>query len=250
MRQADVSRIAGDILTMLTEGGRHQLVLDRALKAIESWLLANQGFIKAKFSEASKYTPGLVDNYIVSKVMEGVISLLSEINRNPHHEIRRKFDESIHKEIHNLKTSHDYQRRGRILTRQVLNHFKREGYYGFIWRTIRKRISDDLVQDRSMVKQRMADALVLFARGLAADAPAQEKMQQWCLDLAQTAALRYRHEFSGLIADVVGSWNATEVSDKLEREIGRDLQFIRINGTLVGGGVGVVLHALIRIISG
>jgi uncharacterized membrane-anchored protein YjiN (DUF445 family) len=74
-------------------------------------------------------------------------------------------------------------------------------------------------------------------------------LNAWRLDAVEKMVLRHGHQISGLITGVVKSWDAQEVSDKVELEIGRDLQFIRINGTLVGGAVGVALHALTYVIA-
>ena len=90
LRRLDVSRVAGDVLKVLTEGERHQPWLVHGLEALEKWLTANVDMIKAKFSEASRYTPAQLDTYIVSKFIEGIVALLREVAANPDHELRGK----------------------------------------------------------------------------------------------------------------------------------------------------------------
>jgi len=77
----------------------------------------------------------------------------------------------------------------------------------------------------------------------------QHKLNAWWLDIAGLLVLRHRHQLSGLITDVVKGWDAEEVSGKLEAEIGRDLQYIRINGTFVGGMAGVLIHACVFLVT-
>ena len=85
--------------------------------------------------------------------------------------------------------------------------------------------------------------VVLVAR----DQALQRKLNQWLQGALETLMLAHRHQISLLIADVVKSWHAREVSKKIDLEIGKDLQYIRLNGTLVGGCVGLLLHLLVML---
>ncbi|WP_244884676.1 DUF445 family protein [Paraburkholderia mimosarum] len=89
----------------------------------------------------------------------------------------------------------------------------------------------------------------LLGKSIGEDRAIQHKLNAWWLEVARDLVVRYRHQLSTLITDVVKSWKAEEVSRKIEVEIGRDLQFVRVNGTLVGGTVGVLLHALILVVA-
>jgi uncharacterized membrane-anchored protein YjiN (DUF445 family) len=95
LRTLDVSRVAGDVLKVRTEGERHQPWLVHGLEALEKWLTANVDMIKAKFSETSRYTPAPLDDYIVRKFIEGIIALLHEAAASPDHALRRQFDETL-----------------------------------------------------------------------------------------------------------------------------------------------------------
>jgi uncharacterized membrane-anchored protein YjiN (DUF445 family) len=129
LRRLDLASIAGNILAVLTAGGRHQVVLGQVLKALEAWLSANRGAIKSKFAEASKYTPGFLDTYIVNRFVDGIIALLHEVARNPEHEMRRQFDAATDEFIHKLKTSADLQQQAEVLKQELLVHLEREAYY-------------------------------------------------------------------------------------------------------------------------
>jgi uncharacterized membrane-anchored protein YjiN (DUF445 family) len=240
----DVSRIAGSVLALLTERDRHQALLDRALSALETWLTAHQGLIKEKFSEASKYTPDFMDRYIVDKFISGIVALLHEIAANPRHELRQQFDQAIREFVHQLNTAPDFRQRGASLVGDIIDHLKKDNYYRNLWRDIRLLIQADVASDRSMIRRHVESALVTLGRGLLNQPPLQGKLNAWWLDAAEKMVLRFRHEISSLIRDVVKSWDADEVARKVELEIGKDLQYIRINGTLVGGAVGVALHVI------
>ncbi|HEV8313035.1 MAG TPA: DUF445 family protein, partial [Burkholderiaceae bacterium] len=99
------------------------------------------------------------------------------------------------------------------------------------------------------VQRHGEQALHALADALARDAAMLRKLDRWTLQMLESLLLRHRHQVSRLIADVVRSWDAREVSAKIEGEIGRDLQYIRINGTLVGGIAGLALHAMGRLLA-
>jgi uncharacterized membrane-anchored protein YjiN (DUF445 family) len=243
----NVSRLAGDVLAVLTENERHQALLDRSLHAVERWLVTRQALITAKFSQASRYTPRLLDHYVVSKFLQGIVALLHEVAENPRHELRVQFDVAVRAYIEDLRSSEEYRRKGMELLRTVVEHFRREDYYRFLWEEIRRRIETDLACESSAITQWLADALVALGAQLLRDPGVRDKLNAWWLDSVYRVGTRYRRQISSLITEVVQDWDAEEVSRKVELEIGRDLQYIRINGTVVGGAVGVLLHAGVNI---
>ena len=239
----NVSRIAGNVLAMLTEGERHQVLLDRALQALERWLVAKQGLIEAKFSEASRYTPRGLDSYVVNKFRQGIVTLLHEVVENPRHELRQQFDQAVRDLIHDLMNSEEYRQKGQALLRKLVEHLQAEKFYRLLWDDVRRRVQADLESESSLIKEHIASALTVSGEALLEEAGVRQKLNEWWLDAIHKVVVRFRHQISGLITDVVKSWDAEEVSRAVELEIGRDLQYIRINGTLVGGTVGLLLHA-------
>ncbi|MFM0624738.1 DUF445 domain-containing protein [Paraburkholderia xenovorans] len=249
LRTLDVSRAAGSVLKVLTDGGRHQPLLDDGLLALEKWLTANVDMIKASFSAASRYTPVTLDTYIVRKFVEGIIALLHDVAANPDHELRHQFDDAVQDLIVQLQTSTVHRRVGKSLMRDCIRYFRNEDSYRVLLDYVCTRVSADLAHEHSALRGALAGMLVSLARGVGSEPAIQHKLNAWWLALAHELVVRYRRELSALITDVVKSWNADEVSRKIEAEIGRDLQYIRINGTFVGGTVGVLLHAAALVVT-
>jgi uncharacterized membrane-anchored protein YjiN (DUF445 family) len=247
LERLDVARATGHILDVLTAANRHQQLLDQGLKALDTWLSGNRALIKEKFGEASLYTPGFLDTYIVNRFVDGILNLLHEIAEDPGHEMRRRFDLATRDFIHELKTSDIYRKRGRELAHQILAHLQQGNYYRSLWRQVTQRIVDDIAAPNSALVDHVAGALVAAASALREDDALQRKLNAWSLGALQKLMLRHRRQVSLLISDVVRSWDAKEVSAKVEMEIGRDLQYIRLNGTFVGGVVGVVLHGAVQL---
>ena len=211
--------------------------------------MANQGLITAKFSEASRYTPVFVDIYIVDKFVDGICAILHEVADNPHHELRRQFDETVRELIVRLQTSAECRENGKAVMREFVEHLRNESYHRQLWAEIGLRVRADIAGGHSLIAEHIAGALVAVGKGLLAEPAVQQKLNAWWLDVVEKIVLRHGHQISALITDVVKGWDAQQVSDKIELEIGKDLQFIRINGTLVGGTVGVALHALTYVIA-
>ncbi|NPT46636.1 DUF445 family protein [Paraburkholderia sp. 1N] len=248
LRTLEVSRLAGQVLTILTEGNRHQPLLDRGLSAVETWLSTNVSLIKAKFSEASKFTMASLDAYIVNKFVEGIVALIHEVAANPEHELRSRFDVAVDDLSHNLRTSAVYRRFGRLLLRDCIRHLEEGGYYRVMLDHVRATVLADLAGKDSVVRDMLTGTFVSIGKGVASESSIQHKLNAWWLDIAGLLVLRHRHQLSALITDVVKGWDAKEVSHKIEAEIGRDLQYIRINGTFVGGAVGVLIHACVLLV--
>ncbi len=246
--KVDTASIVANVLTVLTAGGRHQALLDRALHGLEAWLKVNQEAITARFGDASKYTPRVFDAFIVKKFVAGVVGLLQEVAASPEHDIRRQFDAATHDFIAKLNTSDEYRAQADALKRELLQHLEREGYYSVVWSDIKQRLQADLGSEVSVIKRHLREVLQKLGNGLREDMLLQEKLNAWSMQIIETLLLRHRHQVSGLIAEVVKGWDARELTEKMELEMGRDLQYIRINGTLVGGLVGLVLHTAIGLI--
>ena len=242
----NVSRIAGSVLSVLTQDERHQVLLDRALQALEGWLVANQELIQTKFSEASRYTPSVVDRYIVQKFLQGIVALLHEVAANPQHELRARFDQAVQARIHDLMNSETHRRKGEALLRRLIEHVRSEGFYRSLWENMINRVTADLRSDSPVITGHIAAALAAVGERLLEEPGVRQRLNAWWLETAGAIVQRFGHQISRLISDVVKSWDAGEVSRKVELEIGRDLQYIRINGTFIGGAVGVLLHAGIR----
>jgi uncharacterized membrane-anchored protein YjiN (DUF445 family) len=243
LRTLNVSRLAGDVLKILTEGERHQPWLVHGLDALEKWLTANVDMIKAKFSEASRYTPAPLDAYIVRKFVEGIVALLHEAAANPDHALRRQFDEAVQTLTVELQTSAVHHRFGKSLMRDCIRYFRHTDHYRVLLDRLRMRVIADLHHEQSAGREALTGMLVSLGKRISREPALQHKLNAWWLALARELVVRYGRQFSALITEVVKGWNAEDVSRKIETEIGRDLQYVRINGTFVGGMVGVLIHA-------
>lgn len=131
-----------------------------------------------------------------------------------------------------------------MLKRDLLALLRNDERYRGLWVKLKTRILDDLASDHSGLRRHITGALVTVGEELQRDVALQKRLNIWILQAIEALMLRHGHQISLLIADVVVQWDAREVSDKVELEIGKDLQFIRVNGTIIGGTIGVALHTV------
>jgi uncharacterized membrane-anchored protein YjiN (DUF445 family) len=243
LRKFDVSRAAGHVLQILAAGDRHQPLVDRGLHLLERWLVKNSRLLKAKFSEASRYTPARFDAYIVDRFVDGIVTLVREVVDNQDHALRRQFDSALLDLVAQLQTSSAHRRFGKSLMRDCIRHFRNGNYYRVLLDRARIHLIDDLDSGSPAARGIATALLVSLGRAIAGAPAIQHRLNAWWLGVAHSLVVRYRGQLPAVITEVVKSWDVQEVSRKIEAEIGRDLQYVRINGTLVGGIAGLLLHA-------
>jgi uncharacterized membrane-anchored protein YjiN (DUF445 family) len=240
----DFSGVASRLLTALIDDGRHQALFDRCLVIADDWLGGHREEIQAKVGEGSRYTPKFVDAYVSRRFIDGVLALIHEVASDPGHELRQHFDVAAREFVLQLHSDEAMRQRVREIVSALVERVRHGDSLARIWTALKSRLVVAAARQSSALQRRLADALVVFADGLAADRAMLDKLNEWAVQALEVTVVRHRHEVSLLIAGVVKTWDASEVSARIEAEIGRDLQFIRINGTVVGGIVGVVLHAV------
>ena len=125
----------------------------------------------------------------------------------------------------------------------MLAHPGLSHYLGAVWDEVRARVREDAARDDSRIRANLEATLVWLGTTLRQDPAVRDALNGWMRTVLTELVRTRRNEVATLISDTVRRWDARTVSDKVERAIGRDLQYIRINGTLIGGVVGVLLHA-------
>lgn len=246
LQALDLARLSGAALDFVTEDERHQALLDQALVLVAGWLDRNRALIQTKFGEQSSL-PKFVDGYIVKRFVDGMIDLIREVADTPHHEIRRQFDRAVRDFVRRLGTDPAFRTRAEGLKQDVLRLLAPEKFTASLWRELKRHLVEPGEGVASPLEQQIDRALGHLAQSLRDDAQMKARVDQAVTRGAGALTGRLRHQVGSLIADVVRRWDFREVGDRLELEVGRDLQFIRLNGTIVGGLVGLALHALLRL---
>lgn len=248
LRRVQVAPMLARGFELLTAGGRHQSLLDDALRLAARFIAENDEVIRERIKQESPWwVPGMVENKLHDRIVTGVENTLAAVAADPDHPLRHRYDEAVQRFVESLRTSPDVIARAETLKLELLDHPSVAEFSGEVWSDLKGRITR-YAERLSQEEQDEPDAIERWLSGLGttvlADPALTAKVDQWVLELVTYAVEQARGEVSHLIATTVAQWDADATSRKIELQIGRDLQFIRINGTLVGGLVGLLLHAL------
>ncbi len=257
LEQVDVSRLGGQLLDVLTSGRRHQQLLDGVLQQLAH--LLDDESIRLEIAEVVarevKYlrVVGLdhvAGRYATEKIVAGVVRLLGEMGTDPAHPLRLRLDEFVVAFIARLKDDDEVRAKIDAIKLELLAQPVLGAYLQGLWSELIEWLRADLDHDDSLLRVQTVLAARALGKKLHADAAMRGWINEQIFDAAPRWIERYREDIRAYIVARVGEWNSDEMTDELELNIGRDLQFIRINGTLVGGLVGLVIYTATQLARG
>lgn len=251
LAQIDIAHAAGRALEALTAGGRHQALLDEALAQVAELMEGETA--QAQITEAIareiktlRYVglDQVAARLATRKIVAAVANSVAELAAEPDHPLRARFDGFMADFIARLQLDPAFRQRGEAIRAELMAHPALGEYLHGLWGELLAWLHDDLGRPDSAIAQRIARLASALGTRLQADADIRRWINEQIEAAAPLAIERYREDIRLYIVERVGQWNAQEMTGELERHIGRDLQFIRINGTLVGGLVGLLIHAV------
>ena len=246
VRDVQTPLIVGAIAETLLEDNRHQAVVSELLQQLTQLFEEHKPLLRQRVRESTAWIwkKLSIDEKVSDNLIAVVDETLKDLSENPDHAWRRGFDDAIRQFVLQLKTSPDYLAKWESLKERLLDHPALKQYLATIWSDIKASVERDAAAPHSYVSERLEEALAGVAKGLLDDAAMRERLNVWLRETMLTVIGAQRHAIARLISDTVRHWDADTVTQKIEIEVGRDLQFVRINGTIIGGIVGLVLHTL------
>jgi uncharacterized membrane-anchored protein YjiN (DUF445 family) len=245
IRQTPVAPLIGRFLALLTADNRHQALLDQVIKLTAKGLSENQDLIRDRVDkETPWWVPGAVDEKITRRIVEALEATMRDVQANPEHPLRHRFDAAIDEFIVKLQASPEVILRAEKIKEEVLSAEAVKQLSGAIWRDTKAAISRYADSPDEVNTEAIERGLRGIGQAIQSDPALMEKMDRWIVDAAIAVIERYQDEVGQLIASTVQRWDPVATSRRIELAIGRDLQFIRINGTLVGGLAGMLLYLL------
>lgn len=248
----DLAALAGRVLASLTRSGRHQEVLDLLLRYTAGQLKRPelQHTLNTLFAEKLplyfprlKHWAGVKGGEFTARTLA---ELLEEVEQAPDHALRGHFDAWLREFIDRLRDDPDYRWRLEALTRKMAEHPALHRYVDEVWAEWRAAATRDLHADDSRFEAFLTRQIARFGEVLEHDATMRRWVNERVRGYVPQLVERHRGRLGRFIADKMKEWNETELVEKLELNIGADLQYIRINGALVGGLVGLLIHAVSR----
>ena len=245
VRRAQAAPLMARVVEAATSGRHHQALLDSTLSGLAGLLDENRALMRRKLSEQSPWwVPEPIDDRLFRKFFDGVQGFIAEVRRDPEHELRHQLDARMADLAVRLRTDPVLIARGEELKDELLRHPEVQAWLDSLWRTTKESILAVADDPDSDLRRRLDAGLVRAGRSLQEDPALQAKVDGWVERVVTYLAEEYGHEIADLIATTVARWDGAEASRRIELQVGRDLQFIRINGTVVGGLAGLAIHAV------
>lgn len=232
-------------LEPLQKGNVKDQLLTNLLEVMSSELASNKDLIRKKVKASTPFLSfGLADKSISEGIFNGLAEFLEEA-KNPESAVRIKIDEYVANFLDEVKNSEEMRIKINNLILGFAGKKEVQDYINGIWDEIKLSISNDLEKgDESSIKNNISGLIQHFGSGLKEDPVMIDKINSFIKNDLLSVLLNNKKVIGDLISSTVKSWDGKEVSEKLELEIGKDLQYIRINGTLVGGLIGLIIYGV------
>ncbi|MEH0444262.1 MULTISPECIES: DUF445 domain-containing protein [unclassified Streptomyces] len=249
-RRADAQEIApgiGKLLERIVGDGGHRRAVDLVVSRAHDWLeLHADSVMDAVQGGAPGWTPRFVDKRIGERVYKELLRFCAEMRDMPSHPARGALDRFLRDFAVDLQSDTDTRARVERLKGEVLGRGEVQDLIASVWTAVRSMIVAAAEDERSELRLRVRASLLSLGARMATEPKVQEKVDSWVEGAAVHVVTTYRKEITSLITDTVAGWDAEHTTRKIEANIGRDLQFIRINGTVVGSLAGLLIYTVAR----
>jgi len=240
-----INQIVGNGIEYVLNKNDHQRLITNLSKQIKDYVLNNQEMVKERVKKESYFlVPKFVDDAIAEKITSGLSKYFDEVENDENHSLRNEITQKLYSFSKEVQTEQKWEDEFRGIKNDFLKEEKLHQYSKDIWNSIKKSLSKELDEEQSALKTYLKKNLSELSQNLQTDEKFQHKIDHWVRVTAYKYILKNTHQFGDLISSTVGNWQGKELSEKLELEVGKDLQFIRVNGTLVGGLVGLIIYTV------
>jgi len=245
LRKTQVAPLLGNVLSLVQAGDKHQELLSEVIKLTAKTVDENRDVIRERVkTESPWWVPGIVDDKVYRKILVAIETLLQDIGTHPDHPLRAKFDKAIERFVDQLQHSPEVIAKAEGLKGKLLDDPMVEELSGWIWDSTRGAVVDQAARAGDGAPTALERGISAFSSSLLGNPELLARAEAMVIEGILGAVEQYRNEVSELIATTVAHWDAEATSRRIELAVGKDLQFIRINGTLVGGLVGLLLYTL------
>ncbi|MBA2390469.1 MAG: DUF445 domain-containing protein [Geodermatophilaceae bacterium] len=249
IRSTPAAPILARVVEIAVEGGHHQDVLSSGLRGLRRFLDDNKAVLRSKLGQESpEWVPEWVDDRVFAKAFSALQKFLGEVASTPDHELRAALDVRLQDYVIALRTDPEAAARVESVKQEILEHPSVREWSASLWGGIKKSLLELSNDPSSELRQRFQASIVHFGATLRDDPEVQAKLDRWVEGAAAYVVDQYSADIADLVSGTVAKWDAEETSNRIELQVGRDLQFIRINGTVVGGLAGLVIYTVAQLI--
>jgi uncharacterized membrane-anchored protein YjiN (DUF445 family) len=236
-----VGRLLATLLAENRQEALIQLLADRAFQ----WSL-NAGEIIQRVVErdSPSWSPRFIDHLVGDRIHRELMDFTDKVRRNPDHELRRSATRFLFEFADDLQHDPDTIARADAIKEQLMARDEIASAAATAWKTLKRLVLEGVDDPSSALRTRITDTVVRIGESLRDDADLRDKVDNWIVRAAQHLVSQYGVEITAIITETIERWDAEEASRRIELHVGRDLQFIRINGTVVGALAGLVIYTV------
>ena len=244
-----LNSIIGNGIEYLLSKNDHQKIITNLSAQVKGYILENQQMISERVGKESFFLiPKSIDNKIAEKITKGLSDYFLEVEQNANHPLRSEITNKILDFSQELKDEPKWKTEFESIKSDFLQSDKIKQYSSDIWQSLKSSLIKELSEEDSTLKSYVKKNIDEFVANLQNNEQFQNRIDSWVRLTAYKYILKNTQNFGELISTTVGNWEGKELSRKLELEVGKDLQFIRINGTIVGGLVGLLIYTIANFI--
>jgi uncharacterized membrane-anchored protein YjiN (DUF445 family) len=257
MEQAVVQRIVdqpwgpplGKLLGEVFADGAHHKLVDLMCDRGYEWVRDNHSaMLRVVSDRAPSWSPKFVDEMLADKVYGEVLAFTWAVKTDVNHPMRLALDKFLGEFAQDLQTDPETMQRAEQVKTQMLEHGEVKKLIGSAWATAKGMLLSAAEDPSSELRKRVREGLMSLGGRLVTDETMRSKVDGWVEGAAAYLVTNYAQEITTIITDTVERWDAEETSRKIELQVGRDLQFIRINGTVVGSLAGLVIYTVAQLL--
>jgi len=249
IRTIPLHQVVANGLQYFLDQKEHEKLLTLLASKIKEYIGQHENMVREKVKEESYFfVPKFVDNKLAEKISNGLIRYFEDIEKDPGHRVRQEIEQQLFQFVNDLKHLPKWELALKELSGNLLNEENLAKYAEDVWASIKKALNAELSVNDSALQLYFKKMVSDFTTSLEQDVILQQRIDEWVRVTAYKYILRNTHAVSALISNTVGNWQGRDLSRKLELEVGKDLQFIRINGTIVGGLVGLLIYAVTQLL--
>jgi uncharacterized membrane-anchored protein YjiN (DUF445 family) len=249
LQEVQLAPLLARLLDAVRESGQHQAVLTAGLKGLMRFLDDNRTVFRDRLSDESPdWVPEWVDDRLFARLFTGLQSFLADVSTQPDHELRKNFDRYLRDYAIALRTDPE---KAASLEKAKIDLLERPDvreWLSGLWAYLKQAILSGAADPNSELRRTVESLTMQVGTALRDDPVLQSKVDGSLQRLVGHVLARYSDDIAELISGTVARWDAADTSRRLELQVGRDLQFIRINGTVVGALVGVIIYAVSQIL--
>jgi uncharacterized membrane-anchored protein YjiN (DUF445 family) len=234
--------------TMLAENRQEALIQLLCDRAFEWSLNAGETIERVVTRDSPTWSPRFVDQLVGDRIHRELMDFTDKVRRDPDHELRRSATRFLFEFADDLQHDPATIAKAETVKEQLMARDEVANAAATAWRTIKRLILEGVDDPSSALRTRVADSVVLIGESLRDDVELRDKVDNWIIRAAQHLVTQYGVEITAIITETIERWDADEASRRIELHVGRDLQFIRINGTVVGALAGVVIYTVAQMI--